>query len=119
MIEGFVTFELIAQNFVMSALGNVLSVDCENPSINEFEWQAHHFSLLSIGSNHHPEGDSWGKNFMVLELEMLGLISYADSVADRFDGDEDAAAFVGDGGDFDAVDDRDELLLHSVGILYC
>ena len=44
-------------------------------------------------------------------LDLRGMV-YADGLTDGFDRDEDVAAFVGHGGNFDAVDDGDELLFY-------
>lgn len=49
---------------------------------------------------------------MTFDSLPLGIVVNADGLTDRFDGDEDVVVFVGDGGNFDAVDDRDSLLLH-------
>lgn len=47
---------------------------------------------------------------MTFDSLPLGIVVNADGLTDRFDGDEDVVAFVGDGGNSDAVDDRDCLL---------
>lgn len=50
-------------------------------------------------------------------LDLRGMV-YADGLTDGFDRDGDVAAFVGHGGNFDAVDDRNKLLLHWCGYIW-